>query len=144
MPSAKASALAAEMMSMSRATAQAEEQISPMASKLVKDLLPPVFTPAPTVFYDENKQASGAAATAAGVATDPQRAMEIFAKYRNKPVSDYEIIDGEIAYRAEDGKYYAEVPGFLTSPGQKLQYIAPDIAETAVGVASRAIPASTR
>jgi len=133
-------AIVANILKPSRSVEAATREATPISDQIVKRILNRGLPAQEQVFYDETKQASGAAATAAGVATDPQRAAEIFAKYRGIPVDRYKIIDGEVAYQAEPGgKYYAEVPGFLTSPGQKLQYIAPDIAETAVGVAGNIV-----
>jgi len=135
MPSETGAALAAELLSGARVTQRAEREISPMAAELVSQFMGPAMGPEARVFYDAEKQAPAADALAAGVATDPARQIEIFAQRRGIPKERYAVIDGEVVYKADDGKYYAEVPGWFTSPGQKLAFGAPDIAETALGMA---------
>ena len=60
-----------------------------------------------------------------GVPTDKQAAIRYFAKQRGIPESRYQVIDGDIAYQAEDGKFYKEVVGALPTAG----YYAADVAE---------------
>lgn len=92
----------------------------------------------------------------AGVPLRESEAIKVFAKARGIPESSYKLINGQIAYKAKDGKYYAEIPSLtsapLTSPLTSLAYITPDITEaipeTVTGIATSAgspavaIPAS--
>lgn len=72
----------------------------------------------------------------AGVPTDKKFAIKEFAKARGIPESRYRVVNDEIVYLADDGKYYAEVPGLLTSPATSLGYILPDIAEAVPDIAA--------
>ena len=92
----------------------------------------------------------------AGVPLRESEAIKVFAKARGIPESNYKLINGQIAYKAKDGKYYAEIPSLtsapLTSPLSSLAYITPDITEaipetvtgiaTSLGSPAIAIPAS--
>lgn len=84
--------------------------------------------------------ATPSAAFRAGVQTDKKAAITEFAKARGIPESRYRIVGNDIVYEADDGKFYAEVPGILKSPKTSLAYVAPDIAEAipslVTGVAS--------
>jgi hypothetical protein len=72
------------------------------------------------------RRAAGAGTTfMAGVPTDKMAAVRYFAKQRGIPESRYQIIDGDIAYQADDGKFYKEVVGALPTAA----YYAPDVAE---------------
>jgi hypothetical protein len=72
------------------------------------------------------RMAAGAGTTfMAGVPTDKMAAVRYFAKQRGIPESRYQIIDGDIAYQADDGKFYKEVVGALPTAA----YYAPDVAE---------------
>jgi len=84
--------------------------------------------------------ATPSAAFRAGVQTDKKAAIKEFAKARGIPESRYRIVGSDIVYEADDGKFYAEVPGILKAPRTSLAYVAPDIAEAlpsiATGIAS--------
>ena len=84
--------------------------------------------------------ATPSAAFRAGVQTDKKAAIKEFAKARGIPESRYRIVGNDIVYEADDGKFYAEVPGILKAPKTSLAYVAPDIAEAipsiATGIAS--------
>ena len=73
--------------------------------------------------------ATPSAAFRAGVQTDKKAAITEFAKARGIPESRYRIVGNDIVYEADDGKFYAEVPGILKAPRTSLAYVAPDIAE---------------
>lgn len=77
-----------------------------------------------------------ATALAAGVPTDIQSAIRVFAKARGIPEERYRIIRGDIFYQGDDGKFYAEVPGALKAPMTSAAFIAPDIAEIIPGMAT--------
>ncbi len=76
-----------------------------------------------------------ATALAAGVPTDVQSAIRVFAKARGIPEERYRIIRGDIFYQGDDGKY-AEVPGALKAPMTSAAFITPDIAEIIPGMAT--------
>jgi hypothetical protein len=79
----------------------------------------------PKPIADPRRAASAGTAFVAGVPTDKMAAIRYFAKQRGIPESRYQIIDGDIAYQAEDGKFYKEVVGGLPTAA----YYAPDVAE---------------
>jgi hypothetical protein len=79
----------------------------------------------PKPIADPRRAASASTAFVAGVPTDKMAAIRYFAKQRGIPESNYQIIDGDIAYQAEDGKFYKEVVGGLPTAA----YYAPDVAE---------------
>ena len=79
----------------------------------------------PTPIADPRRAASAGTTFMAGVPTDKMAAIRYFAKQRGIPESRYQIIDGDIAYQAEDGKFYKEVVGALPTAA----YYAPDVAE---------------
>jgi hypothetical protein len=60
-----------------------------------------------------------------GIPTDKQAAVNYFAAQRGISPSRYRIIDGDIAYQADDGKFYKEVSGL----GATAAYYAPDVME---------------
>lgn len=76
----------------------------------------------------------------AGIPLNQKDAIKSFAKSRGIPEARYTVIDGKIAYRGDDNKYYPEVPSFLQKPLTSLGYIAPDILEAipdiGVGIAT--------
>ena len=84
------------------------------------------------------RMAAGAGTTfMAGVPTDKMAAVRYFAKQRGIPESRYQIIDGDIAYQADDGKFYKEVVGALPTAA----YYAPDVAEMVPDILAGAITA---
>jgi len=72
----------------------------------------------------------------AGVPTDKQYAIREFARARGIPESRYRVVNDEIVYQADDGKFYAEVPGLLKKPAASLGYFLPDILEAAPDIAT--------
>ena len=87
------------------------------------------------------RAASPATALRAGVPTNKEFAIKEFARARGIPESRYRVVNDEIVYQADDGKFYAEVPGLLTSPGASLGYYAPDIAEAVPDIAAGVVTA---
>lgn len=136
---------------------QAAPQAAPVAAPTVS--APPVVTPPaaqapqvvqttpqPTLFaprksaeqvrqdklgYVESAEMGATPATAvrAGAQTQKTQAITEFAKARGIPESRYRVVNGNIVYQADDGKYYAEVPGLFKKPMTSLMYNAPDVAE---------------
>lgn len=94
------------------------------------------FTPisTPTAIADPTRSAGIKSAFVGGVPVSPESAIKYFAKQRGIPESKYKIINGEIAYQAEDGKFYKEI---ATAP-ETAAFYAPDILEavpeTTVGI----------
>jgi hypothetical protein len=90
----------------------------------------------PTAISDPSMSAGAGRAFMGGIPTDKQSAIKYFAEKRGLPTSRYKVIDGNIAYQAEDGKYYKEIVTPLETAG----YYAPDVLEavpeTAVGIAT--------
>jgi len=79
----------------------------------------------PRPISDPSRAASIGTAFVGGIPTDKQAAIKYFAQKRGIPVTRYTIVDGDIAYQADDGKYYKEVVG----PASTAAYYAPDVAE---------------
>ena len=73
--------------------------------------------------------ATPSAAFTAGTQTDKNAAIQEFAKARGIPASRYRIVGNDIVYQADDGKFYAEVPGILKAPKTSIAYNAPDVLE---------------
>lgn len=67
-----------------------------------------------------------------GIPTDKKAAISYFAKQRGIPESRYTVIDGDIAYQADDGKYYKEVSGIFPTAA----YYAPDVLEMVPDIAA--------
>jgi hypothetical protein len=80
---------------------------------------------APTAISDPTRSAGAGTAFMGGIPTDKQSAIKYFAEKRGIPTSKYRVIDGNIAYQAEDGKYYKEIVTPLETAG----YYAPDVLE---------------
>lgn len=70
-----------------------------------------------------------------GIPTDKQAAIKFFAEKRGLPTSRYRVVDGEIAYQADDGKFYKEIAG----PAATAAYYAPDVLELAPGAVTGAV-----
>lgn len=79
----------------------------------------------PVAISEPSMGASVGTAFMGGIPTDKQSAVNYFAKQRGISPSRYRIIDGDIAYQADDGKFYKEVSGL----GATAAYYAPDVAE---------------
>lgn len=79
----------------------------------------------PVAISEPSMGASVGTAFMGGIPTDKQAAVNYFAKQRGISPSRYRVIDGDIAYQADDGKFYKEVSGL----GATAAYYAPDVAE---------------
>jgi hypothetical protein len=90
----------------------------------------------PKPIADPSRAAGFGASVLGGIPTDKQAAIRIFAQQRGIPASRYQVVDGDIVYQADDGNFYKEVVGPVSSAG----YYAPDVAEmvpdTAAAIAS--------
>jgi hypothetical protein len=87
---------------------------------------------APTAIADPRMSAGAGTAFMGGIPTDKQSAIKYFAEKRGIPASRYRVIDGNIAYQAEDGKFYKEIVTPLETAG----YYAPDVLEAVPEVAT--------
>ena len=79
----------------------------------------------PKPIADPSRAAGFGTSFVGGIPTDKQAAIKYFAQQRGIPVTRYTIVDGDIAYQADDGKYYKEIAG----PASTAAYYAPDVAE---------------
>jgi hypothetical protein len=79
----------------------------------------------PKPITDPNRAARVTTSFVGGIPTDKQAAIKYFAQKRGIPVTRYTIVNGDIAYQADDGKYYKEIAG----PASTAAYYAPDVVE---------------
>jgi hypothetical protein len=86
----------------------------------------------PVAIADPRMSAGAGTAFMGGIPTDKQSAIKYFAEKRGIPTSRYRVIDGNIAYQAEDGKFYKEIVTPLETAG----YYAPDVLEAVPEVAT--------
>jgi hypothetical protein len=86
----------------------------------------------PVAIGDPRMSAGAGTAFMGGIPTDKQSAIKYFAEKRGIPTSRYRVIDGNIAYQAEDGKFYKEIVTPLETAG----YYAPDVLEAVPEVAT--------
>ena len=87
----------------------------------------------PPVAISEPSMGAGALTSfMAGVPTDKQAAIRFFAQRRGIPENRYQVIDGDIAYQADDGKFYKEVSGVLPN----IAYYTPDVLEMTPDIAA--------
>ena len=86
----------------------------------------------PVAIGDPRMSAGAGTAFMGGIPTDKQSAIKYFAQKRGIPTSKYKVIDGNIAYQAEDGKFYKEIVTPLETAG----YYAPDVLEAVPEVAT--------
>lgn len=86
----------------------------------------------PVAIADPSRSAGAATAFMGGIPTDKQSAIKYFAEKRGIPTNRYRVIDGNIAYQADDGKFYKEIVTPLETAG----YYAPDVLEAAPEVAT--------
>jgi hypothetical protein len=84
------------------------------------------------VIGDPRMSAGAGTAFMGGIPTDKQSAIKYFAQQRGIPTSRYRVIDGNIAYQADDGKFYKEIVTPLETAG----YYAPDVLEAVPEVAT--------
>jgi len=115
--------------------------VSRQGPDVVEEVLTPkrgrLFYQEPEALVRSAKAAARpATALAAGVPTDVQSAIRVFAKARGIPEERYRIIRGDIFYQGDDGKFYAEVPGAFIAPMTSAAFITPDIAEIIPGMAT--------
>lgn len=92
----------------------------------------PGLTEAITAISSTEMGAEPKTALIGGIPTDKQAAINFFAEKRGLPTSRYRVVNGEIAYLADDGKFYKEVAG----PAATAAYYTPDILETIPGLAT--------
>ena len=116
---------------------------APTASIVEPPAAPRLFAPRvkvqqDTLPYEATAEmgATPSAAFRAGAQTDKKAAIKEFAKARGIPESRYRIVGNDIVYEADDGKFYAEVPGILKAPKTSMAYVAPDIAEAIPSLAT--------
>ena len=86
----------------------------------------------PVAISEPSMGASAGTAFMGGIPTDKQAAINYFAKQRGISPNRYRIIDGDIAYQADDGKFYKEVSGL----GSTAAYYAPDVIEMTPDIAA--------
>ena len=99
---------------------------------------PPIEKP-PVAISEPSMAASAGTAFIGGIPTDKQSAVNYFAKKRGISPNRYRIIDGDIAYQADNGKFYKEVVGL----GATAAYYAPDVLEMAPDIAASVALAPT-
>jgi len=92
----------------------------------------PGLNEAITAISSQEMGSDAGAAFVGGIPTDKQAAIKFFAEKRGLPTSRYRVVDGEIAYQADDGKFYKEIAG----PAATAAYYAPDILEMIPGFAT--------
>lgn len=113
-----------------------EQQVD-YASQLFSGVRPSIGTAPglekpPVAISEPSMGASVGTAFMGGIPTDKQAAINYFAKQRGISPNRYTIIDGDIAYQADDGKFYKEVSGL----GATAAYYAPDVLEMAPDIAT--------
>ncbi len=117
--------------------------VAPVAAPQAPVAAPPLSLFAPRTKVQQDKLpyestaemgATPSAAFTAGMQTDKKAAIKEFAKARGIPESKYRIVGNDIVYEAEDGKFYAEVPGILKAPKTSIAYNAPDVLEAIPGI----------
>ena len=116
--------------------APADQQVD-YASQLFSGVKPNIGTAPglekpPVAISEPSMGASAGTAFMGGIPTDKQAAINYFAKQRGISPNRYTIIDGDIAYQADDGKFYKEVSGL----GATAAYYAPDVLEMAPDIAT--------
>ena len=127
---------ASALFSREPKSAPPEQQVD-YASRLFSGVTPSIGTAPslekPTEAISDPSMAAGAStAFMGGVPTDKQAAINYFARQRGISPKRYTVIDGDIAYQADDGKFYREVVG----AGAKAAYYAPDVLEIAPDIAA--------
>lgn len=93
----------------------------------------------PVAISDPSKSASVLTSLFGGIPTDKQAAINFFARQRGISPRRYAVIDGDIAYQADDGKFYKEVVG----AGAKAAYYTPDVVEMIPDIAAGVVMAPT-
>jgi len=120
-----------------------ERKRFPISTSVVDEILSPTTAPKISIrdetIIPKSTAAGGASALTAlkaGVPTDKQAAIKIFAQARGIPESRYRVVGDEIVYQANDGQYYKEIPSVFTKPMTAAGYYAPDVLEAAPDVAA--------
>jgi hypothetical protein len=120
-----------------------ERKRFPISTSVVDELLSPATAPKISIrdetIIPKSTAAGGASALTAlkaGVPTDKQAAIKIFAEARGIPESRYRVVGDEIVYQANDGQYYKEIPSIFTKPMTAAGYYAPDVLEAAPDIAA--------
>jgi hypothetical protein len=115
-----------------------ERKRFPLSTSVVDEILSPSTAPKISIrdetIIPKSTAAGGASALTAlkaGVPTDKQAAIKIFAQARGIPESRYRVVGDEIVYQANDGQYYKEIPSIFTKPMTAAGYYAPDVLEAA-------------
>lgn len=120
-----------------------ERKRFPISTSIVDEILSPANAPKISIrdetIIPKSTAAGGASALTAlkaGVPTDKQAAIKIFAEARGIPESRYRVVGDEIVYQANDGQYYKEIPSVFTKPMTAAGYYAPDVLEAAPDIAA--------
>jgi hypothetical protein len=120
-----------------------ERKRFPISTSIVDEILSPANAPKISIrdetIIPKSTAAGGATALTAlkaGVPTDKQAAIKIFAEARGIPESRYRVVGDEIVYQANDGQYYKEIPSVFTKPMTAAGYYAPDVLEAAPDIAA--------
>jgi len=120
-----------------------ERKRFPISTSVVDEILSPATAPKISIrdetIIPKSTAAGGASALTAlkaGVPTDKQAAIKIFAQARGIPESRYRVVGDEIVYQANDGQYYKEIPSVFTKPMTAAGYYAPDVLEAAPDIAA--------
>lgn len=120
-----------------------ERKRFPISTSVVDEILSPATAPKISIrdetIIPKSTAAGGASALTAlkaGVPTDKQAAIKIFAEARGIPESRYRVVGDEIVYQANDGQYYKEIPSVFTKPMTAVGYYAPDVLEAAPDIAA--------
>lgn len=87
-----------------------DDRASPIPDALIAEGKAILSGKRPAPISDSSKAASLADIALASFANDPQARLRYYAKQRGIPESRYQVIDGEVAYQDDDGKWYRERP----------------------------------
>jgi hypothetical protein len=120
-----------------------ERKRFPLSTSIVDEILSPANAPKFSIrdetIIPKSTAAGGASALTAlkaGVPTDKQAAIKIFAEARGIPENRYRVVGDDIVYQANDGQYYKEIPSVFTKPMTAAAYYAPDVLEAAPDIAA--------
>jgi hypothetical protein len=120
-----------------------ERKRFPLSTSVVDEILSPANAPKISIrdetIIPRSTAAGGAGALTAlkaGVPTDKQAAIKIFAEARGIPENRYRVVGDDIVYQANDGQYYKEIPSVFTKPMTAAAYYAPDVLEAAPDIAA--------
>jgi hypothetical protein len=120
-----------------------ERKRFPISTSVVDEILSPASAPKISIrdetIIPKSTAAGGASALTAlkaGVPTDKQAAIKIFAQARGIPESRYRVVGDEIVYQANDGQFYKEIPSVFTKPMTAAGYYAPDVLEAVPDIAA--------